>query len=178
MPASETRPCARSMRMYGRENSAVVSATNAVSATRNTFSESMKKLLVERGERSFLDYAGHEAHRGAEGDERETRVYLGGVAPVPHQREHGGLGQGREDEQQLRAHHGSFSRSRWRVHRVEAAADLEQEHAEDQRRHQHVDRRCRARPPSACRRPRRSRRRTGHFPSPGTRPPAAPPWSA
>ena len=126
------------MRMYGRENSAVVS-DECRQRDQEHVQRIDEKLLVERGERSFFDYAGHEAHRGAEGDERETRVYLGGVAPVPHQREHGGLGQGREDEQQLRAHHGSFSRSRWRVHRVEAAADLEQEHAEDQRRHQHVE---------------------------------------
>ncbi len=42
IPAALTRPWSRSMRMYGRENIAVVIATKAVSATRNTLSESTK----------------------------------------------------------------------------------------------------------------------------------------
>ncbi len=40
--AAVMRPVSRSMRMYGREKSEVVKATNAVSATRKTLSGSTK----------------------------------------------------------------------------------------------------------------------------------------
>ena len=51
-------PCSRSMRMYGREKSAVVKPTKAVSVIRNTFNASTKNQLpsAKRGPDAMTDW--------------------------------------------------------------------------------------------------------------------------
>ena len=163
--------------MYGREKSEVVKPTNAVSVTRNTLSGSTKNCPRQTSIGPVGDDVGGEPARGDEGREAEAAAFASGA-----------LSRSPSDASSSAPASGMPSRMTRALHvivlqllevvdveAVELLADLEEEDAEDEVPQRARRARCRARPPSACRRWRWWRRRTGRSPSRGSRSPAAPP---
>src|SRR4029450_4205650 len=107
------------MRMYGRANSAVVKATNAVRATRNTLRESTKNCWGgTRGGPARESLRGQH-RRGDEGGEAESDVDLGRLFAVADEPEHRSARERDDEDRKQRVHpYSSFSFSRWRISRL------------------------------------------------------------
>src|SRR5208283_1589303 len=129
------------MRMYGRENSEVVRPTNAVSATKNTLNASMKNCSRRAMRLPCATILAVSAQAARNVTSEKTTLSSGAKRRWPNtpssSAPSSGVPTSARNSMLLLLLQGLEV---LQIEAVELLANLEEEHAEDQHRHQHVER--------------------------------------